>query len=71
MTVKAQFPSEQSEGGAFLRQQDAFDERVSAAPDAAYPAAAGRYHLYVSLACPWAHRTVIVREVVGLDDADG
>jgi len=71
MSVKAQFPSEQSEGGAFLRQQDAFDERVSAAPDAAYPAAAGRYHLYVSLACPWAHRTVIVREVVGLDDAVG
>ena len=26
-----------------------------------YPAAAGRYHLYVSLACPWAHRTIIVR----------
>ena len=36
-----------------------------------YPAAAGRYHLYVSLACPWASRTVIVRKLKGLEDAIG
>jgi len=71
MTVKAQFPSEQSATGAFLRQQDAFDERISRKPGAAYPPASGRYHLYVSLACPWAHRTVIVRELLGLGDALG
>ncbi len=71
MTVKAQFPSEQSSSGAFSRQQDAFNERISAAPGAPYPAASGRYHLYVSLACPWAHRTVIVRELFGLDAAIG
>jgi putative glutathione S-transferase len=35
------------------------------------PAVAGRYHLYVSLACPWAHRAVIVRELKGLQDAIG
>ncbi|HST55362.1 MAG TPA: glutathione S-transferase C-terminal domain-containing protein [Solirubrobacteraceae bacterium] len=34
-----------------------------------FPVAAGRYHLYVSLACPWCHRTVIVRELAGLADA--
>src|SRR3712207_7943761 len=33
------------------------------------PAVAGRYHLYVSLACPWAHRAIIVRELKGLGDA--
>lgn len=71
MTVKAQFPAEQSETGAFLRQKDAFDERISSVPGAAFPPASGRYHLYVSLACPWAHRTIIVRELLGLQDAIG
>ncbi|HBP22352.1 MAG TPA: glutathione-dependent reductase, partial [Planctomycetes bacterium] len=36
-----------------------------------FPAEAGRYHLYVSLACPWAHRTIIVRHLKGLEDAIG
>jgi putative glutathione S-transferase len=35
------------------------------------PAASGRYHLYVSLACPWAHRTIIVRRLKRLEDAIG
>ncbi|GAC1307321.1 MAG: glutathione S-transferase family protein [Vulcanimicrobiaceae bacterium] len=71
MSVRAQFPDEQSESGAFLRQPDAFDERISREPGAAYPPASGRYHLYVSLACPWAHRTIIVRALLGLEDAIG
>ncbi|XP_069139213.1 glutathionyl-hydroquinone reductase YqjG-like [Argopecten irradians] len=33
-----------------------------------FPSEAGRYHLYVSLACPWAHRTLIVRKLKGLED---
>jgi len=33
-----------------------------------FPAARGRYHLYVSLACPWAHRTLIMRKLKGLDE---
>jgi putative glutathione S-transferase len=36
-----------------------------------YPAALGRYHLYVSLACPWAHRTIIVRKLKKLDEVIG
>ena len=60
MGTEAQFPNEQSATGAFQRQEDAFREKVS--PDAAarYAPAAGRYHLYISLACPWASRTLIV-----------
>ena len=38
---------------------------------APYPAAADRYHLYVSLACPWASRTVIFRKLKGLEEAIG
>src|SRR3546814_7217228 len=41
---------------------------VSADPAAAFPAAAGRYHLYVSYACPFAHRTLIYRALLGLED---
>jgi putative glutathione S-transferase len=70
-TVQAQFPDEQSADGAFLRQEDAFRDWVRADGSAAFPAAAGRYHLYVSLACPWAHRTIIVRALAGLEDAIG
>jgi putative glutathione S-transferase len=38
-------------------------------PDAEFPVEAGRYHLYVSLACPWAHRTLVTRALKGLEDA--
>jgi putative glutathione S-transferase len=63
----AQFPDEQSEDGAFVRQDDAFRNWVRADGSTAFPAVAGRYHLYVSLACPWAHRTIIVRRLMGLE----
>src|SRR5271154_6145118 len=65
---KAQFPDEQSESGHFVRQQDAFRAWVKADNQAEYPAEPGRYHLYVSWACPWAHRSAIVRELLGLQD---
>jgi len=66
----AQFPDEQIDG-AFARQEDAFTNWVTADGSSGYPAVAGRYHLYVSLACPWAHRTIIVRSLKKLEDAIG
>jgi glutathionyl-hydroquinone reductase len=69
--MKAQFPDEQTKSGEFHRQQDAFREWVSKDGSTPYPAAAGRYHLYVSLACPWASRTVIFRRLKGLEEAIG
>jgi len=69
--MTAQFPTEQSESGEFYRQEDAFREWVSDDGSSPYPAAADRYHLYVSLACPWASRTIIFRKLKGLEDAVG
>jgi putative glutathione S-transferase len=66
----AQFPDEQLDG-AFVRQADAFIGWVKADSTAEFPAESGRYHLYVSLACPWAHRTIIVRTLKGLEEAVG
>jgi glutathionyl-hydroquinone reductase len=71
MTIKPQFPDEQATDGSFERQDDAFRDWVRADGSSEYPAQAGRYHLYVSLACPWASRTVIVRKLKGLEDAIG
>ncbi len=68
---KAQFPQEQAADGSFKRQEDAFRDWVTADGSSGYPAQAGRYHLYVSLACPWACRTVIVRTLKGLEAAVG
>jgi putative glutathione S-transferase len=70
MTGKAQFPDEQAEG-AFQRQADAFRHWVTADGASGYPAESGRYHLYVSWACPWAHRTIIVRKLKQLESVVG
>src|SRR6266581_8095329 len=69
--MKAQFPIEQTESGEFQRQEDAFREWISNDGSTPFAAAADRYHLYVSLACPWASRTVIFRKLKGLEDAIG
>ncbi|MCC7262335.1 MAG: glutathione S-transferase family protein [Candidatus Latescibacteria bacterium] len=58
-------------GGEFQRQEDTFRQWVRRDGSGDYPAAAGRYHLYVSLACPWAHRTIITRRLLGLEGAVG
>lgn len=55
-----------STGGAFKRAESGFRDRIEAG--GRFPPAAGRYRLYVSLACPWAHRTLIVRALKGLQD---
>jgi putative glutathione S-transferase len=71
MSGRAQFPMEQSAAGEFRRQGDAFREWVTADGRSGYPAAPGRYHLYVSWACPWAHRTIIVRKLKQLESVIG
>ncbi len=71
MSAQAQFPEEHSESGEFERQEDAFRSLVEKDSNAAHPLASGRYHLYISLACPWAHRALIVRCLKGLEDAVG
>jgi putative glutathione S-transferase len=64
-----------STGGRFVRMDSAFRSWVtpdgSAGPvgQGGFKAEPGRYHLYVSLACPWAHRTLIFRKLKGLEDA--
>ncbi len=63
--------------GDFKRQQSRFREWVGPRPGARegeqveYPPEPGRYHLYISLACPWCHRTAIVRELGALQEAIG
>ena len=66
--IKPQFPDEQSDAGEFIRQEDAFRGWIRADGSSEFPAVANRYHLYVSLACPWAHRTIIVRALKQLQD---
>ena len=63
-----QLVGETAPGGAFKRQENAFRDRITADGSSGYKAEPGRYHIYVSLACPWAHRTLIVRNLKGLED---
>ena len=55
--------------GKFVRKASAFRDRVAADGSTRFAPEAGRYHLYVSYACPWAHRTLIFRRLKGLEDA--
>ncbi|GAB1318731.1 S-glutathionyl-(chloro)hydroquinone reductase [Madurella fahalii] len=54
--------------GEFQRQQSSFRNWISREKGAQYPPEKGRYHLYVSYACPWASRTLIARKLKGLED---
>ena len=64
----------ESTGGRFIRKLPQFRSWITAdgaagpTGDAGFKAEADRYHLYVSLACPWAHRTLIYRSLKGLED---
>ena len=54
--------------GEFQRKASTFRKWIEDDPDAEFPAEANRYHLYISRACPWAHRTAIVRRLKGLEN---
>jgi putative glutathione S-transferase len=58
-----------TKSGEFVRNDSVFRDRVTADGASGFRAEAGRYHLYVSLACPWAHRTLILRTLKGLEGA--
>src|SRR5579859_5844176 len=55
-------------GRSFQRPRYRFQNRITRDGSSGYRAEPGRYHLYVSLACPWAHRAIIVRRLLGLED---
>jgi putative glutathione S-transferase len=55
--------------GTFVRQANRFTDRITADGSSGWRAEPGRYRLVVSRACPWAHRSIIVRRLLGLEDA--
>jgi putative glutathione S-transferase len=55
--------------GEYIRPSSQFRNFISTEAGNPYQPAAGRYHLYVGLSCPWAHRTLVVRALKGLEDA--
>lgn len=57
-----------SSNGKFVREDAGFRDWIRNQPDAKFQPESGRYHLYVSLACPWAHRTLIFRKLKGLEE---
>ena len=60
---------EKDEKGRFQRNPTTFRDRITKDGSSGFPTVGNRYHLYVSYACPWAHRTLIMRSLKGLTDA--
>ncbi|GAB9464651.1 Glutathione s-transferase omega-like protein [Globisporangium polare] len=60
-----------SEKGTFVRDASKFRNWIEPDPNADFPAEKNRYHLYISLACPWAHRTLMTMRLKGLQDIVG
>ena len=56
------------DGGRFVRKESVFRDWITADGSSGFKAEPGRYHLYVCLACPWAHRTMIFRKLKKLED---
>ena len=65
---KDQWYDTKATGGRFVRKDASFRNWITPDEAGGFKAEAGRYHLYVSLACPWAHRTLIFRALKGLED---
>jgi putative glutathione S-transferase len=61
-----QYPAEKT--GAFLRPDTVFRRWITADGRSGFPAARGRYHLFLALACPWCHRTLLFRLLKRLED---
>ena len=61
----------EAHGGAFVRESPGFRNWIRVGEGEPFTPEAGRYHLYVSLACPWAHRALILRRLKGLEESIG
>ncbi|MCH8475453.1 MAG: glutathione S-transferase C-terminal domain-containing protein [Opitutales bacterium] len=68
MKKSGPFPAEEGDDGSFQRQEDAFREKLSTDGSTPWPVEKDRYHLYLSLACPWAHRAYLFLRFCGLQD---
>ena len=66
-TLASGFEVPTDKSGAFVRRDSVFRSWVTTDGSSDFIAEAGRYHLYVSLACPWAHRTIIFRKLKRLE----
>ena len=64
-----ELPQEVASSGEFRRVDSRFRDRVTADGSSGFKAESGRYHLYVSHGCPWAHRTLIFRALKKLEGA--
>ncbi len=72
MLVKGEWLTEreqEDQQGRFLRPSTTFRHQITADGSSGFKAEPNRYHLYISWACPWAHRTAIMRQLKGLDQA--
>ncbi len=58
-----------NQSGEYIRPASQFRKSISTQADNPYQPQAGRYRLYVGLGCPWAHRTLVVRSLKGLENA--
>jgi putative glutathione S-transferase len=58
-----------SKSGEYIRPSSQFRNFIGTEEGNLYPPEAGRYRLYVGMSCPWAHRTLVVRTLKGLEDA--
>jgi glutathionyl-hydroquinone reductase len=63
--------TERNEDGQFQRMSTQFHNWVTIDGSSEFPAVAGRYHLYISLGCPWAHRTALLWKLKGLENIIG
>jgi putative glutathione S-transferase len=62
-------PPSVGEDGSFVRLESGFRDRVTRDGSSGFKAEAGRYYLVTAPSCPWAHRTVLMRKLKGLEDA--
>jgi glutathionyl-hydroquinone reductase len=63
--------TERNEKGQFQRMSTQFHHWINTDASSEFPAVAGRYHLYISLGCPWAHRTALLWKLKGLENIVG